>query len=121
MVKSSVLEAYTVLTPSERVRFLLRLAWRLTVVARNYYIPQSEELADPVAVRAINELQHRITAHALAVLEDNPKRYPDDVFLGIVLDDTSERNELRDRVRYAFAETHVEIRPEYTDPATPVD
>ena len=112
MGKQTALEAYQSLSHREPVRFLLRLAWRPAIVARHYYVPQSDELTDPTAVREINELQHRVTVHALAVLDENPKRYPDDVLLDVVLKDTPERNELRERVRQAFSETHSEIRPE---------
>lgn len=114
MERWAAIEAFESLSSREQVRFLLRLAWRLTVVARNYYVPQSDQLADPTAIREINELQHRVTAHALAVLDENPNRYPNDVLLDIILKDTPGRNELRERVHRAFAETYFEIRPEET-------
>jgi hypothetical protein len=103
--------AYQSLSPGEQVRFLLRFGWRLTVVARHYYVPQTEDLAVPAAVREINELQHRVLSHALSVLTGEQARYPDDVFVAIVIDNTSETNGLRSRVEAAFAETYLEFRP----------
>jgi hypothetical protein len=105
------LDAFRSLSPVDQVRFLLRLAFRLTVVARDYYIPQSELLEDPVSVREINELQHRVTAHAFLVLSGDTRRYPDEVLLDIILKDTRERNGLRERVHRAFAEAYQFIHP----------
>src|SRR5205823_1705204 len=83
--------------------FLARFAWELTVVARTYYVPQTLELTHPRAVREINESQHRITAHLLALLTKNPHRYPDEVLIAIVTDDVPETDGLNALVREAFA------------------
>jgi hypothetical protein len=61
---------FTGLGPTDQVRFLLAVAHELTIVARGYYVPQSDALADAAAVRAVNEIQHRVVAHAAAILED---------------------------------------------------
>jgi hypothetical protein len=100
--------AYQSLSPGEQVRFLLRFAWSLTLVARHYYEPQPGSSA---AVREINEIQHRVLGHALSVLQDEQPRLPDDVFVAMVVDDVSEANGLRNRVETAFAETYREFRP----------
>ena len=45
-----------------KVLFLAGLAHELTVVARNSYRPQTEELDEPSQLRSVNEIQHRILA-----------------------------------------------------------
>jgi hypothetical protein len=102
--------AYRSLSPGEQVRFLLRFGWRLTLVARHYYGPHSDSLEIPAAVREINEIQHQVLSHALSVLMKEPPRFPDDIFVGIVIDNTSEANGLRSRVETAFIETYREFR-----------
>jgi len=103
--------AYQSFSPGEQVRFLLRFGWRLTQVARHYYGPQPESIEVPAAVREINELQHHVLSHALSVQMNEQPRFPDDVFVAIVIDNTSEANGLRNRVESAFAETYREFRP----------
>ena len=44
------------LNQAEQVRFLLAVAHELTIVARHYYVPQSDELTEPGAVRFVNEM-----------------------------------------------------------------
>ena len=89
------------LTREDKAQFLLRLAHELTIVGRYTYIPQTEELAYPQRLRTLNEIQHRLLAHCLALMEDNLKRYPDDVLLSIVLEHP-EDVELERQVRDAF-------------------
>ncbi len=45
-----------------KLLFLAALAHEITVVARNSYRPQTEELDKPSQLRSINEIQHRILA-----------------------------------------------------------
>jgi hypothetical protein len=104
------IEAFITLSPPEQARFLMRLAWELTIVARSYYVPGTEDLTDAAAVRAVNELQHKIASHALAILDDDPRRYPDDVLVQIVFDDVPDRPDLRSLVRTAFARAYQFVR-----------
>ena len=64
----SIDEQFTALSSQVQTRLLIELARELTLVARNYYVPGTLELNDPVAVRLINEIQHRVTAHAAQTL-----------------------------------------------------
>lgn len=50
------------LTPPEQAAFLATLAHALTIHARGTYQPRSHDVAQPYALRRINEVQHRITA-----------------------------------------------------------
>jgi len=65
-----VTEWFADLSAEDQIRFLLGLAPELTIVARAYYVPQESGLSDPAAVRAVNEIQHRVTAHARNILSD---------------------------------------------------
>jgi hypothetical protein len=69
-----------------KIRFLCRLRLELTVVARHTYTPQTEDISHPAHLRAINELQHRILGYLNALTFDDPRRYPDDVLIAIILE-----------------------------------
>src|SRR5262245_40353534 len=88
------------LTREEKIRFLLRLAHELTIVARESYEPGSEALAHPARVRSVNEIQHCILAFLIALTENDPRRYPDDVFVAILSEDRDP--EFRIQVQEAF-------------------
>ncbi len=47
-----------------------------------------DAVADPCRLRRMNEIQHRVTGHLLHLLQSNPERYPDDVLMSIILDDS---------------------------------
>lgn len=70
----------------EKAKFLLRLAHALTVLARDTYEVGKEGVTRPTRLGLIDELQLRITSFVLALLENDPKRYPDDVLVKIILD-----------------------------------
>jgi len=45
-----------------------------------------DDVRAPDRLRAINEIQHRVFSHLRTVLTEGERRYPDDVFVGILLD-----------------------------------
>jgi hypothetical protein len=55
-------EALAAMAPNEEVRFLATLGHQLTVVARGTYEFQAPGVTDPIALRAFNELHHRLYA-----------------------------------------------------------
>ena len=55
-------EAIAEMTPQEEVRFLATLGHWLTVLARGAYEFQAPGVRDPIALRAFNELHHRVYA-----------------------------------------------------------
>jgi hypothetical protein len=55
-------EAIAAMAPKEEVCFLATLGHWLTVVARGTYEIQAPGVADPIALRAFNELHHRLYA-----------------------------------------------------------
>jgi hypothetical protein len=97
--REPVADWFAGLTADEQVRFLLDLAHELTVAARAYYVPQVQELTDGAAVRTLNEIQHRVTAHARNIL-DNPAEGTHRVAYGY-LDAVPDHAGLPSHVRYA--------------------
>jgi ketosteroid isomerase-like protein len=79
--------AFAALAPGGQARFLALLAHDTTVWARSSY---PELLEDSRLVmerlRACNELQHRVTAQLAHLLEQDPRRYPDDVLVAILFE-----------------------------------
>ena len=92
--------SFSAMEPEEQARFLALLAHELTVATRDAYEVGGDGVDDPARTRAINEVQHRVTGHLVALLRGEPARYPDDVLFGIVLEqhDTA----LRQRLLQAF-------------------
>ncbi len=73
--------AFLRLKTDEQVRVLVAYAARLTIVARDTYIPLTDGVADPSRLRFLNECQHRILSHISALLARSTQRYPDDVLI----------------------------------------
>jgi hypothetical protein len=110
MATFNALNAYLALEREDRIRFLLHFGYRLTVVARYFYVPGTETLESPGAVRAVNEIQHQVFAQAIAHLGDDCRRYPDEVFIAIVMEDIPDHGELRNLVQQAFADAIYDTR-----------
>lgn len=54
------IEALARMSPIEEANFLARLGHWLTVVARDSYEFQAPGVVDPIKLRQINEIQHRV-------------------------------------------------------------
>ena len=67
-------------SPEQRVQFLLTLAFKLTISARETYEFQSTNVVEPTRLRGINELQHRIVGQASRIL-GNGHLFPNDVLI----------------------------------------
>lgn len=67
-------------SPEQQVQFLLALAFKLTISARDTYEVQSTNVVEPTRLRGINELQHRIVGQASRIL-GNRHLYPNDVLI----------------------------------------
>jgi hypothetical protein len=86
----------------EKKEFVARLMYELTLVARDNYEVGQEGLTNPQRMRRVNEVQHRVGAYLLALIRDNPNRYPDDVLVRIVLEHPRDE-ELGRQLNEAFA------------------
>jgi len=77
--------SYKKLDQQGQIRLLGSIAHSLTIDARETYIPGTEGIADPVRLRGMNELQHQIAGQLLSLLNADGNRYPDDVFVEMLL------------------------------------
>ena len=89
------------LSTNDKIRFLSRFGWELTIVGRDAYELQTEELTHPARLRAINEIQHRVFSHLYSLASDSSNHYPDDVLIAIILDEGQDRV-LNEQVHSAF-------------------
>ena len=78
----TVFSSYSV---EEKEQFLAHLMYELTILARESYEVGRDGLTDPQRVRLLNEVQHRVSAFLWALLRNDSQRYPDDVFVRIIL------------------------------------
>jgi hypothetical protein len=74
MNTKEVTEFFAGLSDQEKAAFLCRLAFEMTIVARETYEAGSEGLEDPILMRSVNELQHRILSHASSLLRGSMSR-----------------------------------------------
>jgi hypothetical protein len=70
----------------QQIYALCLLSSYLTLEGRSLYPPSiSIEQAYKV-LKTINEIQHSIVNQLIPLLTDNPRRYPDDVFINIIIE-----------------------------------
>jgi hypothetical protein len=86
MTVHQAIETFSSYSIQEKTAFLARLAHELTILARDAYDVGQDGLTDPPRLRRINEVQHRVTSFLLALIKNDPKRYPDDVLVRIILE-----------------------------------
>ena len=83
MNNSETISKFSLLPAELQVRALALLAFNLTIRAREVYLEEDAKRAN-AKLRIHNEIQHRITAHVVHLLESDEKRYPDDVLIRIL-------------------------------------
>lgn len=76
---------YSGLNHQEKILFATVFLYCSTLEARCTYEEGTEGIEDPVRLRGLNELQHRISDHLVHLVTDYQKRRPDDDFLSLVL------------------------------------
>ena len=79
-------ETFRNYSSQEKIDFLVRLAHMLTILARDTYEVGESGLTHPSRLRVINEVQHRVTGFLIALLKDDPKRYPDEILVKTILE-----------------------------------
>ena len=102
MTVDEAISVFSSYSAEEKKRFLAQLAYELTVIARGCYEVGAEGLTEPQRLRLINEVQHRVNAFLWALLRDDPRRYPDDVLIRIVLEQPNDEV-LRRELSQTFA------------------
>lgn len=100
MNASQIVEEFRSLPSAAQIETLVRLAHELTILGRDAYEIALPGLRHPHRLRCLNEVQHRLTSHVLALLSVDPGRYPDEVLVSIVLE--QDDPELRRQVTEAF-------------------
>jgi hypothetical protein len=84
-IRHSIATRYAGLHTPDQIMLLAKLADTLTLMARDTY-DQRGGVKDGVRLRAFNEAQNRILAQLLRLLAIDERRYPDDVFANIMVD-----------------------------------
>ena len=90
MAVQEAIATFSSYSPEEKTDFLARLAHALTILARDTYEVGQEGLVNPTRMRIINEKQHRVIGFLLALIRNDPKRYPDDVLMNIILEQSGD-------------------------------
>lgn len=87
----SEIRSFSGLSANEQARFMAHFMYELTLEARNFYAPGGLQHIDPMKLRFINEVQHRVTRFIEQILIDDPSRPSDDVTLRLLLAPRSEK------------------------------
>jgi hypothetical protein len=87
----SEIRNFSDLSSLEQARFLARFMYELTLEARNFYGPGSEQAIDATKLRFVNEVQHRVTRFIEQILLDDPGRPSNDVTLRLLLAPRAEK------------------------------
>ncbi len=96
------IDRFSALDSDTKIRFLARLAFELTIAARATYVPQSDDIDDPAAIRHINEATHRVTSQLTKMIESESERYPDDVLITMILAHRASARYVLMAIRSAF-------------------
>ena len=84
---------YSRRSPDQQIRVLCRLSLYLTFAGRALYGPDTTIEQRAQGLKMCNEIQHSIVNQVLPLLADSPKRYPDDVFINIILEKAEDQRE----------------------------
>ena len=100
----SEIRNFSALSSNEQARFVVHFMYELTLEARAYYNPGGQQAVDPLKLRFINEVQHRVTRFIEQILIDDPARSPDDMMLRLLLAPRAEKS-IETLVHTAYART----------------
>jgi hypothetical protein len=78
-------DAYAKATPSSQARFLAKLLSHLTTAGRTTYLV-GHGVSDGDLLRSFNEAHNRLASQLSHLLDREARRYPDDVFANIIID-----------------------------------
>lgn len=87
----SEIRNFSELSSNEQARFMTHFMYELTLEARNFYTPGGQQNIDPLKLRFINEIQHRVTRFIEQILIDDPSRPSNDVTLRLLLAPRTEK------------------------------
>ena len=87
---TSELDRFKSMTTDKRVSWLAHLMFFVSMLARGTYEPGTNGLTNPTDLRRFSELLHRIAAHQLNTIDEDPTGMPDEVFFAILEEATEE-------------------------------
>jgi hypothetical protein len=85
-IREYFVTTYSGLSEQAQATTLTRLLFHFTLLGRDTYVAGTDDVNDAAALRKCNEAQHRIASQLLHLLQSDARRYPDDVFAHIVID-----------------------------------
>jgi hypothetical protein len=88
----SEIRHFSELSAIDQARFLARFMYELTLEARNFYGPGGEQPIEPMKLRFINEIQHRLTRFIEQILIDDPARPSNENTLRLLLAPRAEKS-----------------------------
>jgi hypothetical protein len=96
---------FLAMLPAKQVRVLSLFAHNLTICARSAYLAQFGDGPARKRLRAFNELLHTVTAHVAHMVKGDLKRYPDEVFMDILIE-TAQAESCESDLIQAFEWSH---------------
>jgi hypothetical protein len=100
----SEIRSFSALSSNEQARFIAHFMYELTLEARSFYTPGGQQAIDPLKLRFINEIQHRLTRFIEQILIDDPARPADDITLRLLLAPRAEKS-IENLMQAAYART----------------
>lgn len=91
MTVEEAIEIFSSFTADEQKSFLAYFSHYLTVITRDAYEVGTENITNQSKMRWINEIQHQLSSHLLALLENNSERYADDVLIRILVEHSKDK------------------------------
>jgi hypothetical protein len=86
MTPEVVKTAFLSMSPKRKMRVLSLLAHNLTIRARSAYLPEVNDEMARRKLHGLNELLHVVTGQLMHLVSEDAMRYPDDVFLDILVE-----------------------------------
>ena len=86
MTLDEIIQNFSGLSQEQQTIVLAKLAFRLTILARETYFAEEDSVFTRVTAHGVNELQHRVTAAVVSRLLGDTMRYPDDVLVRMCAD-----------------------------------
>jgi hypothetical protein len=108
MTLSQAMDTFSNYSRQEKIDFLVHFAHTLTILARDTYEVGGEGLTQPSRLRRMNEVQHRIMGVLLALMKQEVKRYPDDVFVQLLLEHPDDLG-LQQQLQEAYGHLTIQI------------
>jgi hypothetical protein len=98
------------MSADRKCRLLSLVAHNLTICARAASLPEVQDAPARQKLLGLNELLHLVTGQVMHMVGDDQKRYPDDVFMDILLE-TAELKRCEGELVQAFEWSNTTAEP----------